>query len=321
MRTPLTVFLCSTFADLVEERAAVIDALTRLRLQHGSMELFGARPEIPLDTCLQEVRSSDVAVVLLGHRYGSVVPKLGISYSEAEYNEARRLDIPCLVYIRDENIPILPKYFERSAAGLRALDKFKERVRHEQTVAQFKGPQDLAVQVSADLRPILEAYQNRSIRALLEPDPRLLNANPLSDSDVENPIVTLCYPTEVADLAEEIATGLQQQGLCIVMKVLSPDVDGDPFDGLRGALEYSDFLIIFYTRGIELSRRAISLAEVSIARRTRKRSGAIMIPVCIEGSIYNMFHVSPTPVYLEDKDVERGVREVIQAIHANKARR
>src|ERR1700731_7622 len=61
----LTIFLCSTFADLAEERQAVLDAVRKLQLQHDSMEFFGARPGAPIETCLAEVRKSDILVVIV----------------------------------------------------------------------------------------------------------------------------------------------------------------------------------------------------------------------------------------------------------------
>ena len=91
-----------------------MDAVRRLQLQHDSMEFFGARSGQPLETCLAEVRRSDILVVIVGHRYGTVVPEKGISFSEAEYEEGRRVHNPCLVYIRDDNVPILPAIPARS---------------------------------------------------------------------------------------------------------------------------------------------------------------------------------------------------------------
>ena len=88
MKSPLTVFVCSTYSDLSEEREAVLDAIRRLQLQHDSMEFFGARADQPIETCLAEVRRSNILVVIVGHRYGTLVPELGISFSEAEYKGA-----------------------------------------------------------------------------------------------------------------------------------------------------------------------------------------------------------------------------------------
>src|SRR3954447_16537017 len=112
MTASFTVFVCSTFSDLGQERDRVLDAIRRLKLQHDSMEFFGARAEQAIETCLSEVRASDILVVIVGHSYGSIVPSLGISYSEAEYEEGFRLKKPCLVYVRDDDIPVLPKHME-----------------------------------------------------------------------------------------------------------------------------------------------------------------------------------------------------------------
>ena len=137
MAASFTVFVCSTFSDLSEEREGVLDAIRRLKLEHDSMEFFGAHAEQPIETCLQEVRKSDVLVVIIGHRYGSIVPNLGISYSEAEYTEGHRLKKPCLVYMRDENVRILPRQMERDPEKLKLLEKWKEGLHSRHTVASF----------------------------------------------------------------------------------------------------------------------------------------------------------------------------------------
>ena len=147
----MIVFVCGTYSDLSAERGAVLDAIQRLHLQIDSMEFFGARAEGPIETCLSEVRKSDVLVIIVGHRYGTLVPELGISYSEAEYDEAIRLDIPCLVYIRDENTPVLPKDVEPDALKAELLRKWKEKLGKRHTPYRFKQFHDLAIQVAVDL--------------------------------------------------------------------------------------------------------------------------------------------------------------------------
>src|SRR6202161_3095849 len=80
MSAPFTVFLCSTFDDLEQEREAVLDAILRVQQRHNAMEFFGARPGRPLDVCLEEVRRSDLLVVIVGEKYGSLPPGMGISF-------------------------------------------------------------------------------------------------------------------------------------------------------------------------------------------------------------------------------------------------
>ena len=131
----------------------------KLQHQHDSMEFFGALSDLPIETCLEEVRRSDVMVVIVGHRYGSLVPGMNVSFSEAEYNEGYRLGKPCLVYLRDENIPILPKFIEREAEKITLLDRFKSILRTRHTIATFKNSHDLSVSVAADLSRTAQALE------------------------------------------------------------------------------------------------------------------------------------------------------------------
>jgi Domain of unknown function (DUF4062) len=152
MNTSLVVFVCSTYSDLAAERSSVLDGIRRLQLRHDSMEFFGARTEAPIETCLEEVRRSDVIVVIVGLRYGSLVPGTDVSFSEAEYNEAHHLRKPCLVYIRDEDVPILPRHFESNPTNVARLRTFKARLRDRHTIASFQSASDLAIRVVVQLR-------------------------------------------------------------------------------------------------------------------------------------------------------------------------
>ncbi|MBV8107835.1 MAG: DUF4062 domain-containing protein, partial [Hyphomicrobiales bacterium] len=151
MSASFTVFVCSTFDDLVEEREAVLDAIRRVQQRHNAMEFFGARPGRPIDTCLDEVRKSDLLVVIVGLKYGSLPPGMGISYSQAEYEEGARLEKPCLVYLRDDDFPILAKFVERDPDKLRLLEAWKQTLNAKHTVAKFENWPRLAVQVAADV--------------------------------------------------------------------------------------------------------------------------------------------------------------------------
>ena len=151
MSASFTVFVCSTFDDLEQEREAVLDAIRRVQQRHSAMEFFGARTEQPIEICLDEVRKSDLLVVIVGLKYGSLPPGMGISYSQAEYEEGARLEKPCLVYLRDDDVPILAKYVEQDPDKLRLLKVWKEALNAKHTVAKFGDWPRLAVQVAADI--------------------------------------------------------------------------------------------------------------------------------------------------------------------------
>jgi Domain of unknown function (DUF4062) len=148
VKTHVTVFVCGTYSDLRDERGAVLDAIQGLQIKHRSMEFFGARPERPIETCLKEVRSSQILVLIIGRRYGTLVPGLQISYSEAEYDEAFRLGRKCLVYIRND-LPAAGAHPDDQEAIL--LAKWIAKLKGRHTVAFFSDTTKLAVRVAIDL--------------------------------------------------------------------------------------------------------------------------------------------------------------------------
>jgi tetratricopeptide (TPR) repeat protein len=168
MSASFTVFVCSTFDDLEPEREAVLDAIRRVQSRHNAMEFFGARPGRPIDVCLDEVRKSDLLVVIVGLKYGSLPSGMEVSYSQAEYEEGVRLEKPCLVYLRDDEVPILAKFVERDPDKVKLLDAWKEGLNAEHTVAKFEDWPKLAVQVAADIGHFLLVVETSRAKGVAE---------------------------------------------------------------------------------------------------------------------------------------------------------
>ena len=91
----IKTFVSSVSAQLKSTRSQIIQDLSKAGYDVSAMERFGAQPAVPLDVCLGEVRISDVAILLVGPRYGSLLPQ-GISYTHAEYREAQGAGIPVI---------------------------------------------------------------------------------------------------------------------------------------------------------------------------------------------------------------------------------
>jgi tetratricopeptide (TPR) repeat protein/energy-coupling factor transporter ATP-binding protein EcfA2 len=168
MSVPFTVFVSSTFDDLEPEREAVLDAIRRVQQRHDAVEFFGADTAQPIETCLREVRKSDLLVVIVGFKYGRLPSGMGISYSQAEYEEAIRHEKPCLVYLRDDDIPILPKYVERDPDRMKRLEAWKGRLQSAHTAASFKDADDLALQVAADVGRVLVVFETSKRKGVSE---------------------------------------------------------------------------------------------------------------------------------------------------------
>lgn len=164
MTDSIVVFVCSTYADLTNERSATIEAIGQLKLQHESMEFFGARPGRPLDSCLAEVRKSNVIVVVVGHKYGSLIPGGTISFSEAEYQAGYSNKCLCLIYMRDDAAEVPATSFETDPEKLAALIAFKNTLNARHTVSRFRSAKDLAEKVRSDLLENIELLQDEKRR-------------------------------------------------------------------------------------------------------------------------------------------------------------
>ena len=88
IRKRLQVFVSSTFSDLHEERQAAVEAILSAGHIPAGMELFAAGDESQMEVIKQWINESDVYLLILGGRYGSVEPKSGKSYIHLEYEYA-----------------------------------------------------------------------------------------------------------------------------------------------------------------------------------------------------------------------------------------
>jgi hypothetical protein len=82
------VFISSTFSDLKLERQAAVEATLAAGHIPAGMELFAAGDESQIEVIERWIDDSDIYMLILGGRYGSINPSTGISYTEHEYDYA-----------------------------------------------------------------------------------------------------------------------------------------------------------------------------------------------------------------------------------------
>lgn len=99
MNKKLQVFVSSTYTDLMEERQAAVQAILDAGHIPAGMELFKAGNDSQLKTIYKWIDESDVYMLILGGRYGSVEPDSGKSYTQLEYEYALSRDIPVFAVI------------------------------------------------------------------------------------------------------------------------------------------------------------------------------------------------------------------------------
>ena len=167
--TRFTVFLSSTFKDLVEHRQKVIECLHRLRTGINAMEFFCASKDEPRTQCLKKVQESNLYVGIIGVRYGSVDPKTGLSYTEEEYNEAAKCGIDSLLFLIDEGCPLIrPQDIDYE--NYSKLNQFKARIVKEHSVDRFTTPDNLAMKVGTSIMQYIHSDDTLAAKHSIDPE-------------------------------------------------------------------------------------------------------------------------------------------------------
>ena len=152
MEKKYQIFISSTYTDLIEERKKVRDTILSMLHFPVGMEIFGAADEEQWEIIKDTIDSSDYYVLLVAHRYGSIIesgPDAGISYTEKEYRYAKEKGIPILAFLIDDSVPVLPEKMERD--NPEKLKAFKQEVKTGRLVEWWKNADDLAQKLSISL--------------------------------------------------------------------------------------------------------------------------------------------------------------------------
>lgn len=98
------VFISSTFSDLRDERKAAIEAIFDRGHIPIALERFSPANESDLQVIQSAMASSQVYVLILGHRYGDIVPGRTISFTELEYDLAQERGLFTLVFLMSDQV-------------------------------------------------------------------------------------------------------------------------------------------------------------------------------------------------------------------------
>lgn len=154
--SPWRIFVSSTKEDLIPYREAVETVLTGMEHIPLGMEYFVSSPDSPIDVCLATVRRSQLYIVIVGMRYGSIEEGSGKSFTELEYDEAVKKKIPVLAFIIDEEqCPILPKFVDVGEKAEK-LKQFKAKLNSSYLVSRFASIDNLKQLVEKSVRQAID---------------------------------------------------------------------------------------------------------------------------------------------------------------------
>ena len=189
------VFISSTYEDLKEERANIIQVLWELNCIPYGMEVFPATNNSSWDWIERAIKESDYFSLILGGKYGSIHPS-GVSYTRKEYEYAKSVGIPSISFIANEDTLLANKIEKETTIRLK-LDEFKTLVKNDKNCRFYTSPNDLSKQVSTSPQQLIK--DNPRIGWIRADDTHLLSEM-INDSQKKSSI----KKTELPDRENEI---------------------------------------------------------------------------------------------------------------------
>jgi tetratricopeptide (TPR) repeat protein len=129
------IMVSSTFTDLEAHRRELIEAINRFGFYPNVMEYSGARSDSDvIETSLRMVRESAAYLCVIGHKYGQTPldadrnPK-GLSITELEFNEARKLGRPILLFLMADDHPLTRDDVEPDPKKQKKLEAFRKQAK------------------------------------------------------------------------------------------------------------------------------------------------------------------------------------------------
>ncbi len=154
MEKKYQIFISSTYEDLKEERKQVQDTILAMYQFPIGMEMFSAADEDQWEIIKETIDSSDYYVLIIGHRYGSVIKDgdyAGISYTQKEFYYALEKEIPVLAFLIDGKATVMPENMEQDSDKKEKLEQFIGEVKIGRTVQWWVNKDDLANKVMNSL--------------------------------------------------------------------------------------------------------------------------------------------------------------------------
>jgi hypothetical protein len=157
-RKKLQVFVSSTYEDLIEERQVAVQAILSAGHIPAGMELFAAGDESQMEVIRRWIDESDVFLLILGARYGSIEPSSGKSYVEREYEYARQKGKEIFsVVITEKGVEqkldrLKLKAIERQ--NQIKLDEFRSHLVSGTTVKWWTEPKDITIAILQKLNEL-----------------------------------------------------------------------------------------------------------------------------------------------------------------------
>jgi len=168
MKSRYQVFVSSTYKDLKNQRQRVANVIQRRGWFPAGMELFPAGNKKAWEYIKDAMVSSHAYILIIGGRYGHMADGEEISYTEKEYEYAKKLhaknNLSIHVLIWDESeTDYLDETDDKGSEEYKKLQDFKQKVK-EYSYKEF----DDDAQLVTELNSALDAFADEALPGLVD---------------------------------------------------------------------------------------------------------------------------------------------------------
>lgn len=151
------VFVSSTYADLKNERSAVIQTIMEMDCIPAGMELFPATDEEQWEFIKKVINDCDYYIIIIGGRYGSIGPE-GLSYTEMEYDYALEAGLKVIAFVHEEPDSLPFEKMESDPEFKTKLIAFRNKVSTGRLVKMWSNPEHLPGMVALSLQRTIRIF-------------------------------------------------------------------------------------------------------------------------------------------------------------------
>lgn len=174
-----SAFISSTFNDLQKERVFVANTLRERGLNINALDIKPASNDSSKKEIINGIRESDFIILIIGDRYGSIIPDLTgsktLSITKWEYQRGIGFGKPVLAYFKHISSFDDKNHDNKTESNYKMkrilLEKFKKLIATKHNPAYFADPYELSEKVQNSLIPVYRS----GVKHLLLKNAELLN--------------------------------------------------------------------------------------------------------------------------------------------------
>ncbi|MBR1808243.1 MAG: DUF4062 domain-containing protein [Paludibacteraceae bacterium] len=151
------IFVSSTYEDLKEERQAAMTAIIKSGNMPIGMEYFPSADYTIFDYIKKMINQADYYFLIIGGKYGSIDSSTGKSFTQMEYEYAKSLNIPIIVFPRkdiEKNIPA--EKIEIDTTKRELLNNFRKEAMGRMSAGMWNTPAELGAAISTSIPQIIK---------------------------------------------------------------------------------------------------------------------------------------------------------------------